>query len=742
MIINNGKILKNGGKIFKSQVVLPYLEVNCIGSQNAYMEISGATINNPLIFHYKTPTGITKTAYPFSAFYSLNTPVTNENSYKQFYFSGNLNAPYYFSFQTTIWNDGIYKGDLIKFVGQFPNLQYLYFNSPSIFNQDLSYASFPKNLQELHLNDSTLNGDVNTFKNFGKNLTNLNLEKCNFSGIFTNLELGKLQTLNLNGLNYLGGNFNDLIDNNSNFTNLSLIKCPLWNGNASTLDVSKLIGIYLDIENNSQFTGSCTNWIFNTGLTNFYLLNQYVDGNITNWDFSNTLCYNITINNNWITNPYIYGSLSGWTLPTTLQTLDISYISGITSLPMNYTGCSIYFYQIHFIYLPNAVQNINDFHFNSHTQWIVIQETSIFGNIENFITPTGTTLLLLSSNKLTGNFSGFTISNNLNSLNLDDNLLDGDISNVIFPNALHSLSLSNNTGITLNLNANVFHTNNLSSLLANEISGITGDFSRFIIDSSSMSNLSFTYTKITSDLSKFTGITKVEIFQAQSCELSCDITNWLTGTTILQYLDTSVNPLLSGDTTNWNINNIVQFYARNTNLSGKLKHNNVQFINAAQTLISSNIETDLNFNNAISVQLNNCPNLTGNLSGVTLNFGIEIFDIQYSTGIIGSNAFINYLFKYKFNFSQYTTYIGINIQGIGDSVTGTSEVLGDLGTWVGNPNDLTEAFANNLADGKDWDGNGSNTPWDSKQKIYWLLNAKINSAQFAPKRYPFYTITY
>jgi hypothetical protein len=740
MIINNGKILKNGSKIFKSQIVLPYLEVNCVGSPNAYMEISGATADNPLIFHYKTPTGITKNEYVTGG-YSLNTPVTGENSYKQFYFSGNLNAPYYFQFQTP-YNDGNYNGNLANFIEQFPDLQELSFYSPSIFNQDLSYVTFSNNLQVLRLNDNTIFGNVNTFKNFGNFLINLGLTNCKFTGILTNVELGKLETLSLWYLNYLGGNFNDLINENPDLISISLYQCPLWNGNATTLDVSKLISINLDIKSSFQFTGNCTNWTFNTGLTTFQFINKYIDGDITNWDFSNTLCYGITINNEWTTNPYIHGSLSGWTLPSNLQYINISYISGITSLPINYTGCSMYFSNVQYDYLPNVVQNINDFHFHPHIYQLTIIETQIFGNIESFVTPTGVTSLQLGYNKLTGNFSGFTINNNLISLSLDGNLIDGDISGVVFPNALNTLTLSYNTGITLNLNANVFHRNNLTTLGLDGISGITGDFSNFIIDGSSMGYLTFNNTKITSDLSKFTGITKIQDFQAQSCQISSDITNWLTGTTMLQTLIISTNPFLSGDTTNWNVSGITSFYARYTNLSGKLKHNNVLYMDVSQTPISSNIETDINFSNqASSVQLSNCPNLTGNLSGVTLNFGIQYFNISNDGGIVGSNAFIDYLFINKYNFSQHTTYITIMIQGIGDSVTGTSETLGDLGTWAGNPWDLTEAFANNLADGKDWDGNDSNTPWDSKQKIYWLKNAEKTSTD-PSRRYPFYTILY
>jgi hypothetical protein len=183
----------------------------------------------------------------------------------------------------------------------------------------------------------------------------------------------------------------------------------------------------------------------------------------------------------------------------------------------------------------------------------------------------------------------------------------------------------------------------------------------------------------------------------------------------------------------------------NTNLSGQLKMTNPYDLYASNTKISSNITTDFNFaNRAFDIELNNCPNLTGNLSGVTLCNSQYIFYIYGCTGITGSNSFINYLFINRKNFTYNT--LQINISGIGDSVTGGTKVLGDTGTFpVGTGGtgqwNLTESQVDYLVAGLDYTGIGTTAAWTQGQKVYWMENAKISSTNLN-QRYITYYIGY
>ena len=74
---------------------------------------------------------------------------------------------------------------------------------------------------------------------------------------------------------------------------------------------------------------------------------------------------------------------------------------------------------------------------------------------------------------------------------------------------------------------------------------------------------------------------------------------------------------------------------------------------ANSSKISSNIATDFNFaNRAYWIDLSYCPNLTGNLSGVTLCNSQYIFNIYGCTGVTGSNSFIEYLWLNRKNFTN------------------------------------------------------------------------------------------
>ena len=439
------------------------------------------------------------------------------------------------------------------------------------------------------------------------------------------------------------------------------------------------------------------------------------------------------------------GNLVGWTLPTTLNRMTLYGITGLTGLPLNYTGCTN-FTSIYVYYSPMLAQNINDFHFDDNLRTIQFQGTSISGNVETFIMPTGCTQLEIRESKLTGNVSLMPLSNTLVNLNFSNNYLTGELTDMTIPNSLNSLYLGGSTNkITATFSSgNPFHTKNIYNELYLDYMtgatgiGISGDLSYLIFDNN-LNNLNFQGSSMNCDLSKLNPA-KIYSLWASYCStgLTGNLTNWLTGTTIFRTLYLNNSPNLSGNTTNWNVNGINDLRINSTNLSGALKHNNVYILYGYYTQISSNISGFSFTNQGYDFNMNNC-NLVGNLSSVTLKYSMYGFHVGGNANLYGSNEFVNYLFVNRKNFTSY--YLFIDIFALGDSVTGTSETLGSLGTWGGSQWDLSEAEVNNLVDGLDYNGSGSNTPWDSKNKIYWMKNAQISSVN-PSRRYIYFQITY
>jgi hypothetical protein len=543
--------------------------------------------------------------------------------------------------------------------------------------------------------------------------------------------------------------------------------CNLFSGDSTNLNVEQLNFISLRVVSNPNFTGSITSWVFNTGLTYFYLYSRYLTGDITNWDISDTKIITFYLYDYNQTNNKIIGDLSDWTFPSTLTNFSLNYLSGMTALPNSFsTATSLNTLNIQYcngitsisgitlpsslrtynvVYCNNLVSDINNINLINELQTIQFQGNKLYGDIESFVMPTGATILYLFNNiDITGNITGLTFNNVINNLQLYNTNIYGNIAGMSIPDSLRTLTL-NNTDLYIDFNSSVFHTNQLTTLYLYSISGITGSLSNFIIDN----NMNYLYiynTNINSDLSEL-DVSKLNYFYAYNCgSIYGDLTNWITGTTRLYNLSINSNSNLSGDTSNWNVNGITYLDIYDTNLSGTLKHDNVYEINARNTNISSNIETDFNFNSRAYRAYLYDTNITGNLSGVTLYSGINQFQVQNCSGLLGSNHFINYIFEYRKYFTR--TSVGFNISNIGDSVTGGTEALGDLGTYTqfsGSSEyyywNLTENEVNNLVNGLDYTGTGTNIPWDSKQKIYWIKNAKISSTNLN-KRYISYTIIY
>lgn len=767
MIVNDSRILGNSGNIFKAQIVDSFVQLNSPYYNVLNFTLSGATTTNPFHVYYQTPSGITKYNYSYDGIYGIGFTATNETSYKKFYFSGNLNSltaidfynPYYY-------NSALYKGDLSKLIDQFSNLNSFKMNyisnnyySYSAFNQDISNAEFPVNLKTFHIADPTLTGNINTITNFDK-VSELELVRVLFTG---NLSSGftNLSKLTLDYLSYLGGDLNNIIINNPNLKHIDINYCPAIGGNATTLDVSKLNYIYLYMTNMPNITGNVSGWTFSTGLTLFLIYNnQYMSGDISNWDFSNTKLSEFLFygNQNYFqSTPQFYGNLSGWTLPNTINNFEIYFSTGITSIPTNYSGntnlTSIQMYATN-----NINQNINDFKFNNNMQNISFQyyygKGKLYGDVGTFVIPLSATSITFTNAHLTGNISLITFTPKLQYFGVNSNFLNGDVINVTIPTLLNYLDVGSNSGVTFTLSSTpyysgktvgVFHTKNMTNFNISSISGITGNLSNFIIDNQMSYIYLYNNANFYYDLSKL-NIDKVYYFNAASCmNLHGNLSNWLTGSSTHYEITISNCSLLSGSTTGWNVNNVDMMRIDSTNLSGQLKMTNPYNLYANNTKISSNIATDFNFTNrAYYIYLNNCPYLTGNLSGVTLCNSQYIFNIYGCTGITGSNSFINYLFINRKNFTRSS--LNIDMGNIGDSVTGGTKQLGDTGTFpVGTGGtgqwNLTESQVNYLVAGLDYTGIGTSTSWTQGQKVYWMENAKISSLN-NNQRYIYYGISY
>jgi hypothetical protein len=749
MLKNNQYVLKNGGNVFKSQSIFSYLESNNFYQLYMFLTTSGLTQTSPFNIYWSKPTTMSKFKYTSDVNeLTINLGTTNESSWKKIYTFGNCDAVRFIGTGGYTGSNHYVRGDMQSFLNQFPNLEKFYITKGT-FNTNLNYLNLPINLKFFYLDDTTVSGNINTWQNI-KKLEELHLIGTPFTGNLNNLNLTNVKTLHLNVLNNLNCNLNTFFDNNTGMSYLDLNACALLSGNTTTLDVSNLTYINLGVTTSPNFTGSITNWTFNNNLTYFYLNYRYNTGDITNWDIGSTKItyfsisyYTYSINNN-----NIYGDMSNWVLPNTLYNFILYANSGITAIPTNFSntnlgniyisycnglisvsGCTFpqSLTDLKIIYNSALSDDINDLNINVNNMYLY--NNSLKGNIDEYTIPSASTNLSLNNNKITGYFSGLTYNTKVSQLLLYNNLMSGNIVGSVFPQSLSTLNIANNPNLYIDFSAGVLNLSGISTVDFSNISGITGDLSNLIIPNT-MSQLTISNSNFNCDLSKLNPykVTYSLIVNAISNgKLYGDITNWLTGATYNSiYLYINGNPNLSGDTTNWKITGVTYFTCSDTALSGRLKHGNVYYLQTYNSLISSDIGADFNFSNRMyDVRMYNC-NLYGSLSAVTLFNNFNNFDIHNNTGITGINELVDYAFINRKNFINSYTKI-FNMTNIGDTVTGTTEVLGDIGTYVGNAWDLTEEQVNNLHAGTDYNGAGTNILWTSKEKIYWMKNARVSS---------------
>jgi len=733
MLINDSKILKNSDKIFKSQIVDSYIQTNNIYNPTLTIGLSGMSIYNPLNIYWKTPNETFKfTRTTDSAGYSQSLGATNESSYKNIYFGAYVDGVYRIEFNGNYQYR--YRGDLFQSMNQFLKLSTYKINIPSVFNQSFTNQSVPRTLKNLQLEDATIYGDIATVKNF-ENIEILRLVTGNLSGVISDINFKNLINFYIDRLFTLQGDVKELVNNNPTLTNFSISQCYQMGGDITDMDISNITSLYWYCGTNYNLTGNFSNWTFNNSMTNFQIYFRGFGGDITNWDISNTQISSFYFSNYGGAPTIVSGDTSAWVLPATLSAFQFYALYDITSIPNDFsTGNPS---NITIQQCSKVANDFNSINWGNNLHYLYIDTSLMTGNLELYSIPTGLTSLRLSRSKFTGNLSGMSFHSGLTEIALNSNLIAGSPYDVPFSNLCTRLELGGNSGITFNLNDGEFHTKYLNYLyLDNITSGISGDFSNFIIDNT-LYQINLYNTPINSDISKL-NISKVQRFSAYSCGITADTTNWITGTTSLTYLQIQNNLHLSGDTGTWDIDNISSLYLQNTALSGALKHNNVYVLYINDTNISSNIETDFVFTNPYYFNAY-YSNIYGHLSGVTLGYNSYYFQIYGNPAISGTNEFINYLFDNRVLWTRVGS--NLNFQSIADTATGVSETTGDTGSWSDSIWNLTEAYVNNLADGLDWNGSGSNTPWNSKQKMWWQKNAHISSTN-TTKRYKMVNINY
>lgn len=129
------------------------------------------------------------------------------------------------------------------------------------------------------------------------------------------------------------------------------------------------------------------------------------------------------------------------------------------------------------------------------------------------------------------------------------------------------------------------------------------------------------------------------------------------------------------------------------------------------------------------------PHFTGDLGNLNLwqnKQEINLRNCEY-TGIPG---FVRKVFTNRNTCLKAAGGMtNISVQGNVDnaSLTGTYQQP-SLGTYTGNINDLTEAQIDNLANGLDYTGTGTNTAWTDKEKI-WVITKLKNSSTDSSLRY-------
>jgi len=381
----------------------------------------------------------------------------------------------------------------------------------------------------------------------------------------------------------------------------------------------------------------------------------------------------------------------------------------ITSMSGDFSNTNLNY--LYFYRTCALTADITTWQFPSTLGTLSIYYTQMTGNLEN-VDFDDLTSIQLRYSCFSGNISGITMGTGSTSIYLNNNDLSGEITT--YPNSPSSnLFLGDNTGLTLTLSST--YTPPANRFEINNIGTISGDFQNLDLSNTTAFCMTRNSNITATNFDKL-DITTLTTFAFDNTNLSGDFTGIFTGTTNFTSLNMSTNYNFSADTTNWTLGGIQSMGAYFTPIYGTLCNDNVYTLRVNGSCISSNIETDFVFSGrSYWVDLSSTC-ITGHLSGVTIHPNTYQFNINNNSGLCGSNEFSDYLFVNRKNWTR--NYSQVSYQSIGDAPTGTYQE-GDLGTYSGDHWDLTEEQVNNLAAGIDYDGGGSNTPWTSKEKVWW-----------------------
>ena len=751
-MLKNEKVLTNNGNIIKGTHLESYIffdNATATNIQVYYSTNSLATTENPLYIYIYDGEGYglrTITSSQTEQIASYNNPnAYGTDRYMIIY--GNLDSLTYFRASQYP------AGDLIGFLNEFSNLEEINLYSDKFSSVNLNNYKWNGKMKRITINDSDLTGDI---------------------GTMTGLE--NLEYLNINGTLNFGGD----IANLDALTYLNVDAYPeYYTLNSDVTDWNFLPNLtYLRLWYGRSITGSMTNWQFNSSLTDLILYNldsSSLGGYLTNWDFSQ--CSELryfrlsfaTANDQNIT-----GALSGWTFHNDVELTQgfyfrYSYMTDIGIDLSNITDINAFWLYNHTqatnnigdIELPDAPSlvttsiqycqkmggDINDFHIPLYSTSITIHQVGTGGQLTGDVieffnnAPTGITSFNVYENYyMTGNISGLTLWDGLVSCNIRGNDITGTVSpSMTIPDSLVGFYVSSND-VVIDMSS-TFDFKNVTSIYFNHISGFTGNFSNLVIpDVNYVSMQSNIFDIDVGNIPINWNIIRTLRMEQCTLNTTCDLTNYFSGSTsdiVYLYIHTAD---YTGDVTNWVMGdwggyNVYSYcYLYNTDLYGDVGNWGSplpRYFYIYGTDISGDIgNLDFTTNGSQWMALGPCG-LTGDLSGVTLDYRARNFNVGSCTGITGADNWVDYVWLNRKNWTQ--TFYN-NIQNIADSITGTVQ-LGDLGTYTGDKSDLTEAEINNLVLGNDYDGLGSNTPWTQGEKVYYMENATVNSGSSTKKYY-------